>query len=96
MTHGSESIHELIQDAGWSYPVTVSRLEREYALENIKLDEDGRYMIMVSELFVNAEVDRFENRDDLDRKLEPIIEAEIESRRPSFFGRLKRLFLGHR
>lgn len=96
MTHGSESIHELIQDAGWSYPVTISRLEREYALENIKLDEDGRYMIMVSELFVNAEVDRFENRDDLDRKLEPIIEAEIESRRPSFFGRLKRLFLGHR
>lgn len=96
MAYGSEAIHELIRDAGWSYPVTVRRLEREYALENIKLDEDGEYMIMVTELFLDTEIDRFESREDLDRKLEPVIDAEIESRRPSFFGRLKRLFLGTR
>lgn len=96
MTHGPDAIHELIEDSGWSYPVTVNRLEREHALENIKLDRDGQYMIMVSELFVDNEVDRFESREDLERKLEPLIESEIESRRVGLFTRLKRTFLGRR
>lgn len=95
MAHGSDAIHELIEDTGWSYPVTVNRLEREYALKNIKLDEDGKYMIMMTELFLNAELDRFESRADLDRKLEPVIEAEINSRKVGYFTRLKQAFFGH-
>ncbi|WP_254546816.1 hypothetical protein [Halomarina pelagica] len=96
MTHGADAIHELVEDAGWSYPVTANRLERQYALTNVQLDEDGKYMIMVSELFLDAEVDRFESREDLERKLEPVIEAEIESRRVGIVGRLKRTFFGGR
>ena len=94
MTHGPDAIHELIEDSGWSYPVTVNRLERQHALKNIKLDKDGQYMIMVSELFVDSDVDRFESREDLEQKLDPIIESEIESRRVGLFTRLKQSFFG--
>lgn len=96
MTHGADAIHELIEDAGWSYPVTVSRLERQYALSNVALDAKGNHMIMVSELFVDADVDRFESRGDLEAKLEPVIEREIDARRTGIVGRLKRTFLGRR
>lgn len=96
MTYGLDAIHELIEDSGWSYPVTVTRLEREHALENVKLDEDGQHMIMVSELFVDNDVDRFESREDLERKLEPIIESEIRSRQVSLSARLKQALFAWR
>ena len=96
MTHGADAIHELIEEAGWSYPVTVSRLERQYALSNVALDADGKHMIMVSELFLDTDADRFESRADLEATLEPVIEREIDSRRTGVVGRLKRTFLGGR
>ena len=96
MRHGADAIHGLIEEAGWSYPVTVSRLERQYALSNVALDAQGKHMIMVSELFLDTDADRFESREDLEAKLEPVIRNEIDSRRTGVVERLKRTFLGGR
>ena len=96
MAHGADAIHGLIEEAGWSYPVTVRRLERQHALSNVALDPNGKYMIMVSELFVNTDIKRFESREDLEAKLEPLIEAEIDSRRTGILGRIKGAFIGGR
>jgi hypothetical protein len=96
MTHGADAIHGLIEEAGWSYPVTVSRLERQHALSNVALDAGGKYMIMVSELFVDADVDRFESRAELEVKLKTVIEAEIDSRRTGVVETLEKTFFGRR
>ena len=93
MAHGPDAVHELIADAEWSYPVSADRLERNYALENVQIDERGNTM-MLSELLVAADVERFEDRKDLARKLAPVCEAESEARSPGIVGRLKRTFLG--
>lgn len=93
MTDGPDAVHELIEESGWSYPVSVRRLESQHALANIQLDAEGR-SIMLSELLVDADVDRFEDREDLRRKLEPVFEAEIESRRSGMLVRIKRSLLG--
>jgi hypothetical protein len=93
MTHGPDAVHRLVDDAGWSYPVSAERLERNYALENVQIDERGNTM-MLSELLVAADVDRFENREDVERKLAPVFEAESEARDSGIVGRLKRTFLG--
>lgn len=93
MAHGPDAVHELVADAGWSYPVSADRLERNYALENVQIDERGNTM-MLSELLVAADVERFEDRNDLERKLAPVCEAESEARSPGIVGRLKRTFLG--
>lgn len=93
MTVGPDAVHELIVESGWSYPVTARRLERKMPLENITLDERGN-SIMLSELLHRADVERFESRTDLERKLRPVCDAEVESRRTTIVGRLKRTFLG--
>lgn len=93
MTHGPDAIHELVEESGWSYPVSVRRLEREHALANIQLDEKGN-SIMLGELLADADVDRFESREDLDRKLGPVFERESEARRSGILGRMKGYFLG--
>lgn len=93
MTHGPEAVHELIEESGWSYPVSVRRLEREHALANVQIDAEGQ-SIMLSELLLDADVDRFESREDLERKLEPVFEEELVSRSNGLLGRVKRSLLG--
>ena len=92
MTHGPDAVHELVEESGWSYPVSTRRLEREHALANVDVNEDGNSM-MVAELLGKADVDRFESREDLEAKLGPVFEAETERRREGVLGRLKRAFL---
>jgi len=93
MTVGPDAVHELIVEAGWSYPVTTRRLERNMPLENITLDEEGNSM-MLAEFLHEADVERFESREDLERKLQPVCEAESEARKTTLVGRLKRTFFG--
>lgn len=93
MAHGPDAVHDLVVEAGWSYPVSTRRLERDHALTNVQIDEQGNTM-MLSELLLAADVDRFEDRDDLERKLAPVCEAESAARNPGIVGRLKRTFLG--
>ena len=91
VTYGPAAVHELIIEAGWSYPVSARRLERSMPIENVTIDEAGNSM-MLSELLQEADIDRFESRDDLKRKLEPVCEAESRSRRTGVLGRLKQTF----
>lgn len=93
MTYGPDAIHELIEESGWSYPVSVRRLEDEHALANLHIDEKGN-SLMLSELFVDANIDKFDSRADLERKLDPLFEREREARRVGIVGRIKRAFLG--
>ncbi|RDI70121.1 hypothetical protein [Halopelagius longus] len=93
MAHGPDAVHELVSESGWSYPVSVRRLEREHALANVQLDEDGN-SIMLAELLSETNVDRFESREDLEAKLGPVFESESQRRKVGFFGRIKRTFLG--
>lgn len=92
MTHGPDAVHELVAESGWSYPVSVRRLEREHALANVQVDEEGN-SIMLAELLSEADVDRFESREDLDSKLGPVFEAESERRNVGLLGRIKKTFL---
>lgn len=91
MTYGPDTVHELIVESNWSYPVSAGRLERNMPMENVAIDEAGNSM-MLSELLHTAEVERFESREDLERKLGPVCKAESKSRRTGIFGRLKQAF----
>lgn len=93
MTYGPDAVHELVAESGWSYPVSVRRLEREHALANVQVDEGGN-SIMLAELLSQTDVDRFESREDLESKLGPVCESESERRNVGFLGRIKRTFLG--
>lgn len=93
MTHGPDAVHELITEAGWSYPVTSRRLEERQPMANIVIDEDGNSM-MLSELLHKADVQRFESREDLRKKLGPVCEAESTARQTGLVGKLKKTFLG--
>lgn len=92
MAHGPEAVHELIEESGWSYPVSVQRLERKHALANVQLDEKGN-SAMLSELFARGDFDRFESRSDLDEKVGELIEKELATRDTGIFGRIKRTFI---
>lgn len=92
MTHGPEAVHELIEESGWSYPVSVRRLEREHALANVQLDERGN-SAMLSEVLSRGDFDRFESRSDLEEKVGSAIEAELASRDTGLFARIKRTFI---
>lgn len=93
MAYGPDSVHELIVESGWSYPVTARRLEESQPMENVRIDERGNSM-MLSELLHEADVKRFESREDLDRKLGPVCEAESAARYTGVVGRLRQTFLG--
>ena len=93
MTYGPDAVHELIEESEWSYPVSTRRLEGEHALANLHIDAKGN-SIMLSELLADANVDRFDSREDLERKLEPAFERQREARRIGIVGRIKRAFLG--
>lgn len=91
MTYGTDAVHELVEESGWSYPVSTRRLNREHALTNINLDAKGN-SLMVGELLGMADADRFESREDLEAKLGPVVEAESRRRNVGILGRIKRTF----
>lgn len=93
MSYGPDAVHELVVESGLSYPVSVRRLEREHALANIEIDEDGN-SAMLAELLAETETDSFDSEADLRAALEPVIEREREARRTGIVGHLKRTFLG--
>ena len=93
MTYGPDAVHELIVESGWSYPVSVRRLEEQFPLANVSIDDDGNSM-MLSELLDAADVKRFESRVDLERKLGPVCDAESAARHLGIVGKLKQTFLG--
>lgn len=92
MAHGADSVHEIIVESGWSYPVTSRRLEQRKPMENVSIDEHGNSM-MLSELLHRADVERFESREDLERKLGPVCESESAARQSGIVGQLKQTFL---
>jgi hypothetical protein len=94
MTHGPDAVHRLIEDSGWSYPVSVTRLEREHPLANVTMNERGD-SIMLVELLSEVEADSFGSRSDLEATLEPIFEEISRDRNPGVVTRVKRLFLGN-
>jgi hypothetical protein len=90
MAYGPDAVAELVERSGWSYPVTVRRLEREHALANVQVDERGN-TAMLGEVLARSEASRFENPEDLRKKLEPAFEAESASRRRGLVGYVKSL-----
>lgn len=93
MANGPDSVHEIIVESGWSYPVTARRLETSRPMANIIIDEKGNSM-MLPELLHKADVERFDSREDLEQKLGPVCEAESKERHLGILGRLKQTFLG--
>lgn len=92
MAYGPEAVHELIEESGWSYPVTVRRLESEHALANVQLDEKGN-TAMLSEVLARGDFDRFESRADLEEKVGAAIDRELADRGTGLFARIKRAFI---
>jgi len=58
-------------------------------MANIIIDENGNSM-MLSELLVEADVQRFESQEDLQRKLGPVCEAESSARQTGSSGSSRR------
>ena len=92
MAHGSGAVVELIEDSGWSYPVSVARLEREHGLANIRLDPAGRHFVTLVELLSHGDLDRLESEADVRERVRPLVEAELATRRTGLLSRLKGLF----
>jgi hypothetical protein len=89
--HGVDAIVELVEDAGWSYPVSTRRFLDEYALRNIEIDEQGN-SIMVGEVVDPNEFREFTGEDDIERKLTPVFERLRTERQSGIVGRLRRYF----
>lgn len=94
MPSGTDALHRLIEESSLSYPVSVTRLEREHSLESVPLDDSGN-SIMVVELLTEVDADTFRDEDDLRETMEPVVEEKIRERNPGFAGRLVRIFKGH-
>lgn len=92
MTHGPDAVRALVEESDLSYPVSLRRLEREYALENVELDAAGNSVMLV-ELLGEVDNDTFENEQDLVETLEPLFEEHRRERNGGLVARLKRLFL---
>src|SRR6056297_1670655 len=93
MIPGPEKVAELVEEEGWSYLVSVTRLEREHALTNVSINKKGD-SIMLGELLAQGDLDRFEDEDDLYEKLEPLFEEERQRRDVGLIGKIKQLVLG--
>jgi hypothetical protein len=91
MTYGPDAVHGLIEDAGWSYPVSVERLERTHPLANVEISQEG-YSIMLVELLSEMDVEKFESERDLRQKLQPVFERKRAERKPGVFDRVKDVF----
>lgn len=93
MTYGTDALHELIEESGWSYPIKMQKLEQEHALADIEIDEAGN-SIMLAELLEGIDVNQIESREELERLMDPVIEQEVEDRRSGLIGKIKRAFSG--
>jgi hypothetical protein len=91
MTYGPDAVRELIEDAEWSYPVSVERLERKYPLANVEISREG-YSIMLVELLSETDVEKFESERDLQQKLQPVFERKRAERKSGLFERVKDAF----
>ena len=91
MAHGPDAVHELVEESGWSYPVSARRLERKHALSNVQIDERGN-TAMLGEILARGKFDQFEDREDLREQLRPAFEAELDSRRSGVTDRIKSIF----
>lgn len=89
--HGADAVAEIIEDAGWSYPVSVRKLLNEYALHNIRLDSNGN-TVMVGEIVSPDDVREFTSEEDLKRKLEPLFEEHRAERTTGLLERVRRYF----
>ena len=93
MTYGPDTVAELIEEDGMTYPLTVAQLERGHALTNVQIDKKGNTM-MIGELLEDIDTNRFEDENDLRKSFEPAFEAERERRNVGILGKIKQLFLG--
>lgn len=91
MTHGTDAVAELVEEAGLSYPISVRRLLAEHALANIELDARGNSLTL-SELLGSSDLREFESEADLHRKVEPLVEQRRRERRSGLVARLVDLF----
>lgn len=89
--HGVDAVAAIIEDAGWSYPVSTRRLLDEHALRNIEIDARGNSM-MLGEVLDPSDVREFTSEDDLERKLKPVFERHRAERRSGLLDRLRRIF----
>lgn len=91
MTSGTDAVVDLVDETGWSYPISVKRLLAEHALANIELDEKGNSLTL-SELVGSTDITTFEDEADLRRKVEPLVERKRAERRTGIIRRLIDLF----
>lgn len=89
--HGVDAVAAIIDDAGWSYPVSTRRLLNEHALRNVEIDAKGNSM-MLGELLDPGDVREFTSKTDLERKLEPVFERHRAERRTGLLAKLRGLF----
>jgi hypothetical protein len=87
--HGVDAVAAVIEEAGWSYPVSARRLVAEHALRNVELDARGN-SVMLGEVVDPNEFREFESEADLKRKLAPVFERHREDRRTGLLGRVRR------
>lgn len=93
MTAKPDRVHELVEESGRGYPVSVRRLREDHGLENIEIDDRGNSTTL-AELLAEVDADRFESRADLRETLGPVIERESERRQVGWIGKVKRAVLG--
>lgn len=91
MGHGTDALHELIEDADWSYPVKLQKLEQEHPFANIEIDEKGNSITLV-ELLEHVDAKQIESRKDLERLFAPVFEQETQARQSGVIGKIKRAF----
>lgn len=87
--YGVDAVAALIEESGWSYPVSSRRLLNEHALRNIEIDARGN-SVMVGEVVDPSDVREFTSEADLDRKLTPVFEQLRAKRQRGLLSRLRR------
>lgn len=88
---GVDAVAKLIEDAGWSYPVSTRRLMNEYALNNVEIDSAGN-TAMIGELVDPSDFREFTSREDLEQKLGPVFERHRDERRTGIVERIQQYF----
>ena len=91
MKSASDTVIQIIHEAGWSYPVSVRRIENHRPMTNIAIDESGNSM-MLSELLNRAEINKFRSPDHVEEVLTELCLVESQHRRVGLLGKLKQSF----
>lgn len=91
MTHGTDAVVEVVEEAELGYPVSVRRLLAEHALANVELDAKGNSLTL-SELLGSTDLREFESEADLRRKVDPLVERRRAERHRGLVERLVGLF----